>query len=89
MYHFKHRISSLQNILAEINYVAEIIVLIKPLKLKIRFLLVCQSASKVILDVGVHDRSEVVVTAIPEQVNDENLSTQMQRCYYYFQPPKG
>lgn len=36
--------------------------------------LVCQSSSKVVLDVGVHDRSEVVETAVPEQVNDEHLN---------------
>lgn len=28
-----------------------------------------------VLDVGVHDRSEVVETAVPEQVNDEHLNT--------------
>lgn len=37
--------------------------------------LVCQSSSKVVLDVGVHDRSEVVEAAVPEQVNDEHLNT--------------
>lgn len=38
-------------------------------------ILVCQSSSKVVLDVGVHDRSEVVETAVPEQVNDKHLNT--------------
>lgn len=28
-----------------------------------------------VLDVGVHDGSEVVETAVPEQVNDEHLNT--------------
>lgn len=28
-----------------------------------------------VLDVGVHDRSEVVEPAVPEQVNDEHLTT--------------
>ena len=37
--------------------------------------LVCQSSSKVVLDVGVHNRSEVVETAVPEQVNDKHLNT--------------
>lgn len=36
-------------------------------------LLVCQRSSKVVLDVGVHDGSEVVEAAVPEQVNDEHL----------------
>lgn len=39
------------------------------------FILVCQSSSEVVLDVGVHDGSEVVETAVPEQVNDEHLMT--------------
>lgn len=30
-----------------------------------------------VLDVGVHDGSEVIETAVPEQVNDEHLSTQI------------
>lgn len=38
-------------------------------------ILVCQRSSKVVLDVGVHDGSEVVETAVPEQVNDEHLMT--------------
>lgn len=38
-------------------------------------ILVCQSSSKVVLDVRVHDGSEVVETAVPEQVNDEDLDT--------------
>lgn len=41
------------------------------------FILVCQSSCKVVLYVGVHDGSEVVETAVPEQVNDEDLSTQI------------
>lgn len=38
-------------------------------------LLVRQSAGKVVLDVGVYYWSEVVEPAVPEQVNDEHLST--------------
>lgn len=35
--------------------------------------LVGQSSGKVVLNVGVHDRSKVVETAVPEQVYDEDL----------------
>lgn len=38
-------------------------------------LLVRQRSCKVVLDVGVHDGSEVVEAAVPEQVNDEHLRT--------------
>lgn len=47
-------------------------------------LLVCQSAGEVVLDVGIHDRSEVVETTVPEQVNDKHLSTQTHRSHNYF-----
>ena len=36
-------------------------------------LLVSQRSSEVVLNVGVHHRSEVVEAAVPEQVDDENL----------------
>ena len=36
-------------------------------------LLVSQRSSEVVLNVGVHHRSEVVETAVPEQVDDKNL----------------
>lgn len=45
-------------------------------KNRVRFaLLVGQSTGKVVLDVGVYYWSEVVEPAVPEQVNDEHLST--------------
>lgn len=48
-------------------------------------LLVCQSACKVVLDVGVYYRSEVVEPAVPEQVNDEHLSTQIRYIVFPLQ----
>ena len=36
--------------------------------------LVGQSASEVLLDVGVHHRPEVVIFTVPEQVYDEHLT---------------
>lgn len=48
--------------------------------------LVCQSSGKVVLYVGVHDRSEVVETAVPEQVDNKHLNTNthtdINRCFH-------
>lgn len=44
-------------------------------------LLVCQRSCKVVLDVGVHDGSEVVEAAVPEQVNDEHLRAGIETAF--------
>lgn len=46
-------------------------------------LLVCQSAGKVVLDVGIYYWSVVVEPAVPEQVNDEHLSTYIHVTFYF------
>lgn len=44
-------------------------------KVKMIILLVSQGSSKMVLDVGIHDRPEVVESTVPEQVDDEDLNT--------------
>lgn len=77
MYHFRHRISSLQRdkfertrVKARGDFAG---VWIQIVDVCFVVPLVRQSSSKVVLDVGVHDGSEVVEPAVPEQVDDEHL----------------